>query len=185
MESPHRAQIELGLIFGTPLRVLSKRYGRSVSSLQAHRLNHLTPQLKAAVLMARKPEEVDLELLARTEGESVISNLVMQRARLARLAELATEQGMVHQAVACERGVTDNLRLMSQLLGQLVQHHQITKTSVLISTDYIALRQTILRALKRFPEAACVVGEELAKLEGQAAQEVVKSSTLLLEAQPC
>src|SRR6476661_1927068 len=121
-ESEHRAAIELGLCFGTPQRVLAKRYGPSVSSIQAHNKNHLTPQLRAAVLMARRPEEIDLDELARKEGESVISQIVMQRARLSRLAELATDQGHVHQAVAAERAIGENLKLMSRLLGQLVTH---------------------------------------------------------------
>jgi len=170
------------LIFGTPVLVLSRRFNIGTKSLHNHRHKHLTPQLKAAILMARKPEEIDLEALARTEGESVISNLTVQRARLMRLAEMATDQGFTHQAIAAERAVTENLKLMSQLLGQLVQHHKITKTSILISSDYLNLRQVILQALKRFPDAAQAVANELAKLEAEAEAEIMGGKPLLLEA---
>jgi hypothetical protein len=75
---------------------------------------------------------------------------------------------------------------VAKLLGQLVQHHEVRHTSLLISADYIRLRQALITALRPFPEAAKAVGAALAQLETEAAESIAQSKTpLLLEASPC
>jgi hypothetical protein len=62
------------------------------------------------------------------------AQLVGQRARLYQFSNLAMEMGDVRAAVQCEAGITSNLRLVAQLLGQLIQHHEVKSTSLLIWT---------------------------------------------------
>jgi hypothetical protein len=105
-----------------------------------------------------KPSGVDLEQLSRQESEGLLGALVGQRARLQQLVELSMELGNTAHAISAERAITSNLELVGKLLGQLVQHHQVTHTNILISADYIRLRQAIVSALRPFPEAAKAVG---------------------------
>jgi hypothetical protein len=66
----------------------------------------------------------------------------------------------------------------------IVQRHETC--SVLISADYLKLRQSIIYPLRPFPEAAHAVGRALAELELEAAEDIKSSGKpLLLEASPC
>lgn len=185
-QHPKRALLELGLVLGTPLRVLASRYGASVTALHNHRHNHLTAVQKAAILAAHKPSEIDLEALQRSESEGLLGALIAQRARLQQAIEIALDEGDLARCISAERAITENLNLVAKLLGQLVQHHQVTHASVLITPDYIRLRKTLLDALRPFPDAARAVSAALATLEQEAAQNLSKQKVpLMLEASPC
>jgi hypothetical protein len=78
------------------------------------------------------------------------------------------------------------LELTSRLLGTIIHHHEVKTTSILVSTDCLRLRQTIITALRPYPEAARAVGNALAQLETEAAEVITKEKKpLLLEASPC
>jgi hypothetical protein len=112
-----RHRIEIGLAHRVPLRVLASRFEVSRDALWRHSRNHLTPALRAAILAAQKPSEVDLEQLQRSESEGILSALVGQRARLQQHSELAVDLGDVKAGVAVERAITSNLELVAKLLG--------------------------------------------------------------------
>jgi hypothetical protein len=175
------------LVHRVPVRVLAKRFAVSKDAIGRHRRNHMTPQMVAAMLTAQRGlDPVQLEELQRRESEGLLGSLVVQRARLGTLSELCFTEGELHAAVAVERAVTANLELVSRLLGQLVTHHQVTHTSVLLTPDYIKLRHTIINALKPYPDAARAVGAALAVLEQEAAEDIKQAKTpLLLESNPC
>jgi hypothetical protein len=174
-----------------PVHVLSKRFGIPSPSLFRHRKNHLTPQIRAAILAAAKPSEIDLEQLQRSESEGLLASLVAQRARLQMLSEMAFEAHELHCATNIEKAITQSLELTSRLLGMIIQHHEVKSTSILISADYLKLRQTILTALRAHPQAARDVARALAELESEAASEIKantdKGKPLLIEAEasPC
>lgn len=179
-----RASLELGLVHRVPARVLATRFGVSKDALHRHRRNHLTPQQAAALLAAQKPSVIDLEALQASESEGLLANLVSQRARLQTYTEMSIEMGDPTGAVRVERVITSNLELTAKLLGQLVQHHEVRSTSILVSPDYIELRHAIVRALQPYPEAARAVGAALHGLESRAASEITESAKrrlLLLE----
>ena len=68
----------------------------------------------------------------------------------------------------------------------LITRTHTTSTSILISSDYLALRSAIITALKPYPDAARAVGAALAELELPAAKDITESGKpLLLEAAPC
>jgi hypothetical protein len=148
----------------------------------------MSPQLYAALLAAQKPSDIDLEALERSESEGLLASLVAQRARLQLLSEMCFAEGELHAATSVERAITGSLELTSKLLGVLVQRTHSTHTSILISADYLALRQAIVTALRSYPEAAAAVGRALAELELSAAKDISERKTpLLLEgsASPC
>ena len=187
-EHKQRANVDLALTHSVPIRTISRRFGISRDALYRHKRNHLSPQLRAAILSAVHPSEIDLEQLAKSESEGLLGALIGQRARLQMLSEMAFEEREINAAARVEGCITSSLELTSRLLGQLVTHHHTTHTTILISSDYLRLRSVITGALKPFPEAAQAVGRALAELETAAAKDITESKTPLLleaEAQPC
>jgi hypothetical protein len=186
----HRAQLEIGLVHKVPTRVLAKRFDVSTHALHRHRHRHLSPQVAAAILQARKPSEIDLEALQASESEGLLDQLVLQRARLQTSSEMSLELGDTKAAVQVERCVTSNLELVARLLGQLIQHHEVRSTSILVSPDYLTLRAAIVKALQPFPDAARAVGTALHTLEAKAASDITSASRtlkspLMIEAAAC
>lgn len=183
-----RSLLELGLVSKVPVRVLAQRFGVSKDSLFGHRRNHMSPQLRAALLTAIKPSEIDLDQLRNSEGRGLLGSLIAQRARLQLLSELAFQAGEVSAAVSVERAIMGSLELTSRLVGMLISRHEVTHTNILISSDYLQLRGAIVDALKPFPEAARVVGAALHRLETAAAEQIkadaAKGKPILIEAVP-
>lgn len=171
---PRRHQIEIGLTHHVPMRALAIRFECSPDALQRHKQRHLTPQMMAAILAAQKPSEVDLEALQRSEAEGILAQLVTQRARLQQHADLALELGDASGAVSAEKAITRNLELVSKLLGVLIQRHEVTRTNILISADYLQLRQALVEALRPYPEAARAVGAALHAIEADAAKDITE-----------
>ena len=107
---------------------------RSVrNSVFNHRRNHMSPQMVAAILAAQRPSGIDLEALQRSESENLLGGLVAQRGRLQMLSEMAFEAGELNAATNVERAITNSLELTSKLLGMIINQHQVTHTSILIS----------------------------------------------------
>jgi hypothetical protein len=106
--------------------------------------------------------------------------LITQWQRLHALASMAAELDNVRGSIAAERAITQNLQLVSQLLGMLVTRHEIRSTSLLISGDYLQLRAALVDALKPFPEASKAAAAALAKIE--VAEEIKAGSHRFLEA---
>lgn len=182
---PRRAEIEIGLANRVPIRVLGERFDVSPWSIQRHRKAHLSETAKAAILTAKRPSEIDLEALERTESEGLLANVLRQRARLQQLVESAMELGDVRAAAAVEGKITDNLSLAAKLLGQLVVKHEVKKASIVLSADYIALRGAIIRALEPHPQARIDVAKALHALEAEAAEEIKEAKApALIEATP-
>jgi hypothetical protein len=181
-----RHLIELALVHKLPLRVVARRFGVGLSSVYGHRANHMPPQLRAALLTASRPSSVDLEALERSESEGLLANLVGQRARLQLLSEMAFAEGEVQAATSVERAITTSLELTSKLLGMIIQRHDVRSTSILVSPDYLRLRQSLITALKPHPEAARAVSAALAELETEAAADIqTRKAPLMLEGSPC
>ena len=148
--------------------------------MQRHSKRHLTPTQRAAILTAQKPTDVDLEALQRSEGEGILSQLVAQRARLQGHIEQASELGDPRLAIMAEARITANLELVAKLLGQLIQRHETTHTSILLSPDYIRLRQVLVETLRPYPEIAAKVAAALHAVESDAATTIAESKRPLI-----
>jgi len=190
-KSKHRHQIEIGLAHGLAHNALARRFGVSADAISRHCANHLTPAMRAAILTAQAPSAIDLDKLQASESEGLLSQLVHQRARLQQHVAMAVDYGDVKAAISAEGAITNNLQLVSRLLGMLVSVSEHRSTSILISSDYLQLRQAIVAALRPFPAAAAAVGEALHRLEAQAADTIraaagkpPKREELLIEHEP-
>jgi hypothetical protein len=170
--SPHRREIDLALVAGVPCTVIGRRFEVSSDSVQRHAKTHLSAVQRAALLTALKPSAIDLEALQRSEGESLLGQLLAQRATLQTYGAAAFEAKQYQAAISAERAVTDNLDLLSKVLGLIITKHEVRSTSLLISPDYLALRHALIEALKPYPEAARAVGAALRSLEDKAAADI-------------
>jgi hypothetical protein len=168
--SPHRREIDLALVAKVPGSVIAARFDVSADSVWRHAKHHLSAVQKAALLTAMKPSAIDLEQLQRTEGESLLGQLLAQRATLQTYGAAAFEAKNYQAAIGAERAVTANLDL--KVLGLIITKHEVRSTSLLISPDYLALRHALVEALRPFPEAARAVGAALRLLEDKAAADI-------------
>jgi hypothetical protein len=157
------------------MRVLATRFDCSPDALQRHGQRHLSAVQRAAIMNAQAPTSVDLEALERSESEGLLCQLVAQRARLQAHIELASQIGDARLAIMAESRITQNLELVAKLLGQLVQRHETTHTSILLSPDYIRLRQTLVETLRPYPEIAAKVAAALHEIETDGAKAIAES----------
>lgn len=130
---PKRSLIEIGILHRVPASSLALRFGVSQWAISRHKQHHLSPSVKASILMAQAPDGIDWERLHREEGEGLIGQLVAQRSRLQTVSEAAMEAGDAKGAVQAERAITDSLALLGKLLGSLVQRHEVRHVSILAS----------------------------------------------------
>jgi hypothetical protein len=163
-----RARIERDLALGRPLRVISRKYGISITAAFRHK-RKLPPQLKAALAgHALRPAE-DLEKLRIEESESLLSHLAAQRARLLISQDACLEIEQFGLVAQLSHGIHRNLELVGKYLGEFASHSVQTNISILISTEYLDLRTALLRALQPFPDARRAVAATLHQREEQAA----------------
>src|SRR5262245_10693858 len=174
--SPQRREIELALVTRLPVSTIAARWGVSRDSAWRHGRLHLTPVQRASYLTALKPSGIDLEELQRNESQSLLAQLLAGRAKLQTYSATSFETGQLSVAVSAERGVTENLSLVSKLLGMLVQRHEVAHTSLLVSPSYLELRETLLRVLRPHPAAAADVAKALSELESRAAKDITAAA---------
>ena len=71
------------------------------------------------------------------------------------------------------RTIHQNLQLVGRYLGLFVQHHTSTSVSLLLSEDYLRMRQALILALKPYPEARRAVAEAMQRIEGETASKMM------------
>src|SRR6266404_5683837 len=144
--SKFRASLDLALVRGIGARVLAERFGLHKDAILRHAKAHLSPVQRAALLTASQPSGIDLNVLHEEEGSNLLANLVAQRGRLQVYAETAADAGDINGAVTAEGGIGRNLALTGKLLGLIIQKHDVRHTNLLISPDYLKLRETLVDA---------------------------------------
>lgn len=186
--SPQRHLIDPALVHGVAATTLANKFRLSHDAITRHAANHLTPTQRAALLTASEPSKIDLERLRRSESEGLLASLLAQRARLQQVIEMAVAAGDLAAATSAEKAMTQSLSLTARLLGQLVSISEHRSTHLLTSADYVRMRHALTAALRPFPEAARAVAQALARLETDAAGEILeragKASPVLIEHQP-
>jgi len=162
-----RAQIEHALATGQSVRAIAKKYDVDENALYRHRKN-LPPQLRAAYIANfLKPGE-DLEKLRIEESESLLQNLAAQRARLLMMQDQELESGNAQAVATLAARIHQNLELVGRYLGELNQHSTKTVVNILLTPEYLELRNALVRALAPYPDARRAVAEVLHAREGSA-----------------
>jgi hypothetical protein len=173
---PNRVLIERSLAMGTPMNQVAKRFGYSLDAITRYR-NRMPAQLRAAIVAAAlKPKEVDLDRLRVEESEGILGNLAHQRARLLVCQDECMEGGAVEQVARLSGVIHKNIELTGKYLGLFAQHHVSSQVNIMVSEDYLRLRQALTMALRPFPEARRAVAAELHRIEGQIAQKLLEQA---------
>jgi hypothetical protein len=123
----------------------------------------------------------DLEKLKTQESEGLLQSLAQQRARLLISQDAELESGNAQTVATLANAIHRNLELVGRYLGELQQHHVHTTISILVSAEYLELRNALLRALAPFPEARRCVAETLHRLEDGVAR---RSTPAMIDVTP-
>jgi hypothetical protein len=170
---PQRALIDRSLVMGVPMNQISKRFGYSVPAISRYR-DRMPQQLKAAIVAAAlRPKEADLDKLRIEESEGILGNLAHQRARLLLCQDECMEAGAATQVGYLANIIHKNIELAGKYLGLFAQHHVSTSINILLSEDYLRLRQALVLALRPFPEARRAVADALQQIEGEVARKIL------------
>lgn len=195
---PERAKIERALVQGVSLRDIAGQFGASKSAVERHRkvcmpeeiaqaqeareaafaLN-VAEQLHAINESSRTLLKVAQQALYRivsTQADELPSQaalLAMDKERRALTLKLSgiynwrKNQDMQNAMQAIDR-VQKQLELQAKLQGDLAQEGTV---NIWISQEWASARQSLLEALRPFPEARVAVAQALLALEAQTAQE--------------
>lgn len=153
-EHPDRARIELQLANGVAIAKAARQFGVSRDSAWRHWGNHVQDDRKASLRVTGISDpKVDLEALKRIESESLLSNLITERVRLQRIADLCEKVGNYQDATRSSAAVVKVLALAATYLGELRTGNTTINNNFLLSPDWIQLRRVIVASLRPFPEA--------------------------------
>ena len=166
-DSDDRARIELALSKRVSYEKLSKKFGLSKDAIGRHRRNHMPPQLMAALQAYGKPTAVDLEELKKSESAGLLQTVAAQRARLWQALEVCEELEDWNASARFHGQLTANLSLTAKILGEIETGNRTTINQLIVSPEYLLLRQSLVQALAPYPEARRSVSEVLRSLEGE------------------
>lgn len=172
-----RDRIEFDLAAGKSIRALARKYGVHEQSLYKHRKN-LPPQLKAAYIGRLLAPGVDLDKLRTEELEGLLQGLATQRARLLLAQDKALEDDNGQLVSTLANAIHRNIELVGRYLGEMASHHTATTISVLVSPEYLQLRNALIRALAPYPEARRAVADKLHEMESGAAARTPQPPTI-------
>jgi transposase-like protein len=174
---PNRPLIERALAMGVSMSAVAKRFGYTNTAIFNYR-KRMPQQLQAAIIAATlKPKEADLDQLRIDEAEGILGNLAHQRARLLLCQDEAMEEGGTGAVVQLSNTIHRNIELTGRYLGLFAQHHVSEHSvNIMVSEDYLRLRQVLITALRPFPEARRAVAEALHQAEGDLARKMVTAA---------
>lgn len=178
-----REKIEFDLATGKSIRQLANKYNVHEKSLYKYR-ERLPPQLRAAYVSQMLAPGVSLEELKITKSEGILKTLAVQRARLFVEQDKAIEDGNGQLVATLSNSITRITELIAKYLGEMQVHSTQTTISVLISPEYLRLRNMLIKALAPFPEARKAVAEVLHNEEGGAAARMSTPTPQVIDVTP-
>jgi hypothetical protein len=180
-----RPQIDLSIATGLSKRHIAQRFRVSPDAVWRHGKEHLSPELKTALALKLLVKEGDTRAVLLEEGAGAVEALRAIRAPMFGLFLQAIEIGDSRSVAALAGRLHEGLTLSARLTGQLVPAAGTTIQNIVLSADYIALRSSLLAALRPFPEAARAVAEVFRTTGEHAAAEMHQSvpRPMMIEAQ--
>jgi hypothetical protein len=136
---PKREEIDHHLVGDSSNLSVSSLFGVSESAIRRHKGNHLPAKL----VLAEKAAEV-------AEADNLLAQVQDLQTRTLAILEAAEHTQQHRTALGAIREARSNLELLAKLLGELDDRPQV---NVLISTEWLQLRTTIITALERHPQA--------------------------------
>jgi hypothetical protein len=164
--SPARAEVEFELSRHVPTRRIEKRHKPlNRDAIRRHARYHMPEALKKALKAKALVGEVALDKLRIEEGSNLLQRLVWARGKLHGLLAEAEDAHDINTALRVHAEMRANLRLCGHLLGEFTKGDTIVNQSLVVSPDYLRLRQGLLEALANFPDARKAVFAVMRSLE--------------------
>ncbi len=138
-QHPQREALDLALVGGAALSETAALFRVSSDAVSRHKANHLPAKL----VLAEKAAEV-------AEADDLLSQVQGLQARTLAILEAAEASREHRTALTAIREARSNLELLAKLLGELDDRPRV---NVLISTEWLELRATLITALDAHPQA--------------------------------
>ncbi|MES1192658.1 MAG: hypothetical protein ABUS47_16475 [Steroidobacter sp.] len=149
-----RARIELMLANGVNAAQVSRQFNISHYSVWRHWTKHVSDDAKASLVVVGKSDaKIDLDALKRIESESLLQNLITERARLQRIADTCERLANFQDATRASAGIVKILEIAAKYLGELKTGNTTIHNNFLLSPDWLHLRRVIATALRPHAEA--------------------------------
>ena len=181
---PDRAQIEIGLANGVPLRALAAKNGLDFSQLSRHRTKHMDEALRDKLKVRGTRSDSELASLRDAESRGLMDHFVYQRGRLYANADRERSIGNDHgerQALAAAGKVSERIgNLLGEMGASIVNNTQINLVAL---PDYHILRTALIRALRPHKDAHADVIAALEHFESRRAEPDPMLPLPVLEAQ--
>ena len=142
-----RHAIDTALVAGGAYRDIAGRYGLSKSAVERHQAEHLPAALVRGAEAREEARALDVLQQLKTINAAALT--VLRDARAAGDGDLALK--------AIDR-IHRQIELQAKLLGDLDERPVV---NVLVTPEWHALRETMLRALAPFPAARLAVAAAL------------------------
>jgi hypothetical protein len=166
---PDRAQIEMALAKGTPVRHIAKRYGISIHTLYRYKSSPAFSHLRVKHVAHRLKAGADLEQLKITESEGILQNLALQRCRLLLVQDRALMADDRREVAHISDVINRNIQSTGRYLGEFQKVSTQVSINILVSDEYLTLRSQLMAALSPFPAARRAVALALQAAEHKAA----------------
>lgn len=149
-----RDRVDAALVMGGSYRAVASRFGLSKDSVRRHSDGHLSPTI-AAVTTEREHRRAE----ALTER---IERLIL---RVEKVADDAESGGKVGPLLAAARELRGLLELLGKATGELKPDGvNVAVLNITESSEWLAVRGAVFRALAELPEARTRVASALESL---------------------
>lgn len=167
---------------GVAARKVAAQFGLSSDSVWRHGRRHMSAEQKAKLMVAGASDaKIDLERLKRTESESLLQNLIAERARQQRIADLCESIRDYAGATRASMQVVHTTEVIAKLLGELKFGHTTINQSFLYSPDWFQIRSLMVVALRPYPAAQQAVLAALRQYEGSQGADVTGARSIALK----
>lgn len=163
----HRTEIELAIARGVPYRQIEAKYGLSSVQIRTHKQKHMTVDgpIKAAMEMRRKLTNVDIEILKKEETETFFQRLHALRAPMEQLYLQACVDHKYMDATRLSKECREWNDMIGKYLGEIQSGSTTIHNTMILSPEFMQLRNMLMDVLRRFPKAHAAVLTGLHKLE--------------------
>lgn len=163
-DHPRRAEIEVAIGRGVPLRKIGAQFGVSIQVLKRHKAKMKRDTPHALVAMAAqgwgvKPEE--LERLRVETSEGWLNQVRAHHSKCVAAFDRLLEAGNETIAMQASAQVLKSLAMLGQAVGEIAQHSTQVTNNFVLSPEFWRIRTALMRELRPYPEAHAAVQRAL------------------------
>lgn len=180
--SRDRGAIEELIARGNTYRKVAKQFDLTHDAVRRHWINHVTPAAKERFALAGISDaKIDPEQLKQAETDNILPDLLNERGRLRRIADLCEANKNYSDAIRASASIVKVIETIAKLLGQLTAGRTTIQQNFLMTPDYFEFRNLLSTSLRRHPAAMRDVLGAIARFETSHNVEVSTARAIELE----